>query len=57
MSFAHVLELDSQTELLDRLSLLTNFGSNLIAVNGQTGYGKSCLAQRYLELGASNKNQ
>ncbi|KIF50866.1 SPOR domain-containing protein [Vibrio owensii] len=57
MSFAHVLELDSQTELLDRLSLLTNFGSNLIAVNGQSGYGKSWLAQRYLELGASNKNQ
>lgn len=57
MSFAHVLELDSQTELLDRLSLLTNFGSNLIAVNGQAGYGKSWLAQRYLELGASNKNQ
>ncbi|CAH1563913.1 SPOR domain-containing protein [Vibrio owensii] len=57
MSFAHVLELDSQTELLDRLSLLTNFGSNLIAVNGQSGYGKSWMAQRYLELGASNKNQ
>ncbi len=57
MSFAHVLELDSQTELLDRLGLLTNFASNLIAVNGQAGYGKSWLAQRYLELGASNKNQ
>ncbi|EDP57930.1 AAA family ATPase [Vibrio sp. AND4] len=57
MTFAHVIELDSQAELLDRLSLLTNFGSNLIAVNGQDGYGKSWLAQRYLELGASNKNQ
>ncbi|MGI9950169.1 SPOR domain-containing protein [Vibrio hyugaensis] len=57
MSFAHVLELDSQTELLDRLGLLTNFGSNLIAINGHAGYGKSWLAQRYLELGASNKNQ
>ncbi|MGR5246452.1 AAA family ATPase [Vibrio sp. PNB23_22_6] len=57
MSFAHVLELDSQIELLDRLGLLTNFGSNLIAVNGHAGYGKSWLAQRYLELGASNKNQ
>lgn len=57
MSFAHVLELDSQTELLDRLELLTNFGSNLIAINGPDGYGKSWLAQRYLELGASNKNQ
>lgn len=30
MSFAHVLELDSQTELLDRLELLTNFGSTLL---------------------------
>lgn len=39
MSFAHVLELDSQTELLDRLELLTNFGSNLIAINGPDGYG------------------
>ncbi|MGR5237876.1 AAA family ATPase [Vibrio alfacsensis] len=57
MSFAHVLELDSQVELLDRLGLLTNFGSNLIAINGHAGYGKSWLAQRYLELGASNKNQ
>ncbi|CAE6889499.1 AAA domain [Vibrio sp. B1REV9] len=57
MSFAHVLELDSQTELLDRLGLLTNFGSNLIAINGSIGYGKTWLAQRYLELGASNKNQ
>ncbi|GEM76708.1 SPOR domain-containing protein [Vibrio sagamiensis] len=57
MSFAHVLELDSQTGLLERLGLLTNFGSNLIVINGQTGYGKSWLAQRYLEVGASNKNQ
>lgn len=57
MSFAHVLELDSQTELLERLQLLTNFGSNLIVINGDDGYGKSWLAQRYLEVGASNKNQ
>ncbi|PFG55159.1 DamX protein [Vibrio sp. ES.051] len=57
MSFAHALELDSQTELLERLGLLTNFGSNLIAINGHDGYGKSWLAQRYLEVGASNKNQ
>ncbi len=57
MSFAHVLELDSQTELLERLRLLTNFGSNLIAINGGEGYGKTWLAQRYLEVGASNKNQ
>ncbi len=57
MSFAHVLELDSQTELLERLRLLTNFGSNLIAINGGDGAGKTWLAQRYLEVGASNKNQ
>ncbi|MGP8308913.1 SPOR domain-containing protein [Vibrio sp. YIC-376] len=57
MSFAHVLELDSQTELLDRLRLLTNFGSNLIVINGGNGFGKTWLAQRYLEVGASNKNQ
>ncbi|MEX3074356.1 SPOR domain-containing protein [Vibrio alginolyticus] len=57
MSFAHVLELDSQIELLERLRLLTNFGSNLIAINGGDGYGKTWLAQRYLEVGASNKNQ
>ncbi len=57
MSFAHALELDSQTELLERLRLLTNFGSNLIAINGGDGYGKTWLAQRYLEVGASNKNQ
>jgi len=57
MSVTHVLELDSQVELLDRLELLTNFGSNLIVINGHDGYGKSWLAQRYLEVGASNKNQ
>ncbi|MBR9789040.1 MAG: AAA family ATPase [Vibrionaceae bacterium] len=57
MSAAHGLELDSQTELLERLKLLTNFGSNLIVINGDAGFGKSWLAQRYLEVGASNKNQ
>lgn len=57
MSAAHGLELDSQTELLERLRLLTNFGSNLIVINGDVGFGKSWLAQRYLEVGASNKNQ
>lgn len=57
MSAAHGLELDSQTELLERLRLLTHFGSNLIVINGDDGYGKSWLAQRYLEVGASNKNQ
>ncbi|WP_319553231.1 AAA family ATPase [Vibrio sp.] len=57
MSAAHGLELDSQTELLERLRLLTHFGSNLIVINGDIGFGKSWLAQRYLEVGASNKNQ
>ncbi|MDV6254113.1 SPOR domain-containing protein [Vibrio sp. EA2] len=57
MSAAHGLELDSQTEFLERLRLLTNFGSNLIVINGDAGFGKSWLAQRYLEVGASNKNQ
>ncbi|WP_319535608.1 AAA family ATPase [uncultured Vibrio sp.] len=57
MSAAHGLELDSQTELLERLRLLTNFGSNLIVINGDVGFGKSWLAQRYLEVGANNKNQ
>ncbi|MCF7484037.1 AAA family ATPase [Vibrio sp. J1-1] len=57
MSSAHGLELDSQTELLERLRLLTHFGSNLIVINGDAGFGKSWLAQRYLEVGASNKNQ
>ncbi|WP_423839924.1 AAA family ATPase [Vibrio mytili] len=57
MSGAHVLELESQTELLDRLGLLTNFGSSFVVINGHDGYGKSWLAQRYLEVRASNKNQ
>lgn len=59
MSFAqpHVLELDSQTELLERLELLTNFGSNLVTIHGAKGHGKSWLAQRYLEQYAQEKNQ
>ncbi|MDF2155673.1 AAA family ATPase [Vibrio sp. CAU 1672] len=57
MNLAHVLELESQTRLLDRLALLTRFGSNLIAIQGEPGYGKSWLAQRYLEVGAEQKNQ
>ncbi|MBD1564651.1 SPOR domain-containing protein [Vibrio sp. S12_S33] len=60
MSLAHelrVLELDSQVELLERLQLLTNFGSNVITVGGGQGYGKSWLAQRYLEAWAEDKNQ
>ncbi|OIQ25403.1 AAA family ATPase [uncultured Vibrio sp.] len=60
MSLTHesrVLELESQTELLERLQLLTNFGSNLVTVGGNVGAGKSWLAQRYLEAWAQDKNQ
>ncbi len=60
MSLTHasrVLTLESQTELLERLQLLTNFGSNLIAVSGASGAGKSWLAQHYLEVWAEHKNQ
>ncbi|MGF1697464.1 AAA family ATPase [Vibrio lamellibrachiae] len=60
MSLTHesrVLELESQTELLERLQLLTNFGSNLVTVGGEVGAGKSWLAQRYLEAWAQDKNQ
>ncbi|CAH6803972.1 Cell division protein DamX [Vibrio chagasii] len=60
MSLAHelrVLELESQVELLERLQLLTNFGSNLVTVVGKPGSGRSWLAQRYLEAWATEKNQ
>lgn len=57
MSVEHELELDSQTELLERLQLLTRFGSNLVNVFGGLGAGKSWLAQRYLEYWAADKNQ
>ncbi|OED91910.1 AAA family ATPase [Vibrio crassostreae] len=60
MSLAHelrVLELESQVELLERLQLLTNFGSNLVTVAGKAGSGRSWLAQRYLEAWSTEKNQ
>ncbi len=57
MSLSHELELESQLELLERLQLLTNFGSNLITVGGAQGSGKSWLAQHYLESWAEDKNQ
>ncbi|ELP5729188.1 AAA family ATPase [Vibrio vulnificus] len=57
LALPNILELDSQTELLERLELLTNFGSNLITINGAKGFGKSWLAQRYLEQYAQEKNQ
>ncbi|MEF1288764.1 SPOR domain-containing protein [Vibrio sp. M260118] len=53
----HMLELESQTELLERLQLLTNFGSNLVNLGGETGAGKTWLAQHYLEAWAQDKNQ
>ncbi|MDR9825457.1 AAA family ATPase [Vibrio sp. FNV 38] len=57
MRDSRVLDLDSQVELLDRLSLLTRFGSNLIVVGGTQGAGKSWLAQRFLEVHCHDKNQ
>lgn len=54
---SHVLELDSQLELLERLQLLTNFGSNFVTVSGSQGAGKTWLVQRYLEVWAADKNQ
>ncbi|EKO5124342.1 SPOR domain-containing protein [Vibrio fluvialis] len=57
MSLAHELTLDSQVELLERLQLLTRFGSNFVNVVGPLGVGKSWLAQRYLEHWADDKNQ
>jgi DamX protein len=60
MSLAHelrVLDIESQIELLDRLRLLTRFGSNLTNITGEKGSGKSWIAQRYLEAWAQDKNQ
>ncbi|PJC85250.1 cell division protein DamX [Vibrio sp. HA2012] len=60
MSLAHelrVLDIESQVELLDRLQLLTRFGSNLINISGVKGSGKSWIAQRYLEARSQDKNQ
>lgn len=52
-----VLELESQSEVLERLQLLANFGSSLITVTGTPGAGKTWIAQRYLEAWADEKNQ
>ncbi len=52
-----VLELESQNEVLERLQLLSNFGSSLITVTGTSGAGKTWIAQRYLEAWADEKNQ
>jgi DamX protein len=52
-----LLELESQTELLERIQLLTRFSSNLVIVNGEAGAGKTWLSHRYLEAWAEDKNQ
>ncbi len=52
-----VLELDTQIDLLERLQLLTNYGSNFVTVGGAFGSGKTWLAQRFLEAWAQDKNQ
>ncbi|WP_264874372.1 AAA family ATPase [Vibrio agarivorans] len=57
MRDSRVLELDSQGDLLERLSLLTRFGSNLVVVGGAQGAGKTWLAQCFLEVWAQEKNQ
>ncbi|MEZ9875817.1 SPOR domain-containing protein [Vibrio breoganii] len=41
------LELQSQSQLLDKLRLMTRFGSNLVTFIGARGAGKSWLLNRY----------
>lgn len=52
-----VLELDSQTQLLERMQLLTQFASNFVVVKGEAGAGKTWLAHRFLEAWSHDKNQ
>ncbi|CAH0524552.1 AAA family ATPase [Vibrio hippocampi] len=52
-----VLELDSQTNLLNRMQLLTQFASNMVVVKGEQGAGKTWLAHRFLEAWSQEKNQ
>lgn len=52
-----VLELDSQTNLLNRVQLLTQFASNVVVVKGERGAGKTWLAHRFLEAWSQEKNQ
>ncbi|OAN17063.1 AAA family ATPase [Photobacterium jeanii] len=51
------LDLDSQIQLLSRIQFLTRFSSNLVQISGQTGAGKTWLAQRYLESWAKDHKQ
>lgn len=48
------LDLDSQIQLLSRVQFLTRFSSHLIQISGESGAGKSWLAQRYLEQWADS---
>lgn len=45
---AHMVQLESQTELLESLQRYTRLDSNVICVEGEKGSGKSWLAQRFL---------
>ena len=45
---AHIVQLESQTELLESLQMFTRLDSNVICVEGEKGSGKSWLAQRFL---------
>lgn len=45
---AHMVQLESQTDILDGLQMFTRLDSNVICVEGEKGSGKSWLAQRFL---------
>ncbi|MGV3002139.1 AAA family ATPase [Vibrio sp.] len=45
---AHMVQLESQTDILDGLQMFTRLDSNVICVEGEEGSGKSWLAQRFL---------
>ncbi|MCF7353604.1 AAA family ATPase [Vibrio sp. CK2-1] len=45
---AHMVQLESQTDILDGLQMFTRLDSNVIYVEGEKGSGKSWLAQRFL---------
>ncbi|TVO34303.1 AAA family ATPase [Vibrio algivorus] len=45
---AHMVQLESQTDILDGLQMFTRLDSNVIYVEGEKGSGKSWLAQGFL---------
>lgn len=51
------LELQSQSQLLERLRAMTRFGSNIVILNGHVGAGKTWLLERYYRqfLPSTNK--